>query len=508
MPCIRRYSSEPSRGRKSAARAFSLIEVMIAIVLLGFGLVMVATMYPIAWNRARIMTEQSMTGSVTASAEVLLRRVLQVDGGKVIASSTAEYPDRGSFAGDMIFYTDKAGNPTILYAGDTRVHALHMENILVAPKSGPRRFFPDRLNPDREVTLPFRLEQLRPAYIPGEETGLLPVFYKYCFGAAQIRFEDRLYPPLPPRTNTDARGVFLGDDESWDDALDTRRFAYAVLHRQRGYERKYADLPRFAERIVGPDGYFPPPCMATDTPLDLAVREADFSRSFDFYMVTLRRSQASYRFAQQDPSTRLTPDPTNRGKAVTVQALPPDSDVVLPVPWRVQIYIPQPPQGAAIPYRDLSYAPSFVSKPAPATGTPTVVHVNDAQFPAAPFVIDLFQEGTWFIDEHNGQIYQVRQRRLVANPSGGDRAILTLDREITVEDIDDHCECQAGGPYPGACVPNHIVEPAFEGTETLRSVWVFPPPVQGRLLNGDPFFEGDSPVIAIDVRTLTFAPRP
>lgn len=516
---------ESSRGLPSrrdfvppAARSgFSLIEVMIAIVILGFGLVMVATMYPIAWSRARVMTEQSAQASIVDSAEELVRQVLQVDGGKVKKTATAPSTDRGSFAGDMILTNEDAINGMlyVLCFGDTRVHQLHMENILVAPLSPPRRFFPDRQNPAPSSTLPYRLERTSCSVPIGDEPSF---FYGQAFGAAQIRFEDRVVPPLHTRdpNTVNANGHFIGDDAQWDESLDTRRYTFAVFHRQRGFERKYADLPEFGDRIVGPDGYPPSPPTLCDpfqgvAPQVIGEREADYPRNFDFYFVTLRRGQSTYRFAQQDPLRQFTPDPDNRGNPVVeVRALDSDQDVLLPVPWRVQIYIPQPPQGAAIPYRSLSYAPTNLSNPPLATGSPAIVHVNDPLFPTGPpFVVDLFQEGTWFIDEHNGQVYQVANRRIVPGTGGGEQAILTLDREIVVEDIDDDCQCQSPtGMYPGRCIPDHWPAPPSEGTETLRSVWVFPPPVQGRDGGGNPIFEGDSPVVGIEVRTLTFAPRP
>ncbi len=40
-------------ARPRRVTAFSLMELMIGIVILGLGLVMVATMFPVAWTRAR-----------------------------------------------------------------------------------------------------------------------------------------------------------------------------------------------------------------------------------------------------------------------------------------------------------------------------------------------------------------------------------------------------------------------------------------------------------------------
>jgi hypothetical protein len=90
----------------------------------------------------------------------------------------------------------------------------------------------------------------------------------------------------------------------------------------------------------------------------------------------------------------------------------------------------------------------------------------------------------------NGQVYRVIKRR---ENAAGDTAFLTLDREIVVEDVDDSPEF--GGDF------------ALQADDVIRTVWVFPPAVD-RSPGSDtaPVFDGSSPVVGIDVRTVSLSP--
>ena len=132
-------------------------------------------------------------------------------------------------------------------------------------------------------------------------------------------------------------------------------------------------------------------------------------------------------------------------------------------------------------------------------GTPTEIQVNPTKVPTAPFVVDFFQQGTPFVDERNGEVYRVVKRRFAGDDE--DHAFLTLDQEVLLEDIDD-------GYYD---IPPHggneHLDSAHEREELIRTVWVFPPPVEaGRLRNGTPVFAGKQPVLSIEVRRLTIEP--
>ncbi|UCE59614.1 MAG: prepilin-type N-terminal cleavage/methylation domain-containing protein [Phycisphaerales bacterium] len=427
--------------------AFSLIEMMIAVVILGLGLIMIATMFPVAWSRGKKLTEYTVQVAVTDAAHATVQMLTRV------SSSTS---DATSFAGDLML---DPGTTNIRLNSDTRVHALHTENIVVdsipdmlRPTGLVSGFAPDRnaVDPWNAETAPWRLERL------GEEYGLPFVVGLYCstgstycgslFFPSQIWIEQRVYPPMPEweiidREDKDAR-------TAWIDNLDSRRYAWAVFHKLR------------EQTLLG----------AVDQP-----------REFDMYYVTLRRTQPTFRYTRQDPDPAATPAVGDPGRLapVLVAALPREQDVLLPSPWRVQVYFPDALASSADP----------ANQP---TGIPTVIEVNSKDARVGDFVVDLFPEDTWLIDELNGEIFQVTDRRLNADST---EAYLTLDREVLLEEIDDG--------FKGAF---HFQSTFIDPEEQIRTVWVFPPPVLADRDDDDPVFQGKPPVMAIEKRTLTVAP--
>ena len=169
-------------------------------------------------------------------------------------------------------------------------------------------------------------------------------------------------------------------------------------------------------------------------------------------------------------------------------ALPPSEDVMFPVPWRVQVWIPA---GATLPFPDFETGiPTEIEVPAPANPTSPTVPID------APFMVDMFPTGAWFIDEINGEIYRVTKRRVSV---AGDKAFLTLHREMMFADVEILDEYH---PCGGVCIDGMIV-PA----ERLRTVWVFPPPVEAvRGPDDVPVFSGSQPVVSIELRGLNVFP--
>jgi len=468
-------------GRRVRSRSqqagFSLVEIMIAIAILGFGLVMVATMFPIAWQRARTMAEFTSQTAAVESAHTSLKLLLHVD-----SPNTTLYIG-SSFAGDLVEYEDPPGSRTIVAYPDQRVHLLHMENLLVSP----RGFYPQRNKPESAANPPYLLEKMDSIVdVDYNELTSFDAFYITDFGAAQIRFEERVYPPLRPRENVDAAtGEFMGDDPTWDATLATRRFAWVAFHR----------LLKPIPKTGNPDTE----CVDGSNqgcPAFLAQ-----AREFDMYYATVKRSRLRTRYAQQNPDS--APNPTFPNDIVVPVALPADDDVMLPTPWRVQIYIPNPPLPDSLANPDESPKSKYIYVDgrqvanSPRVGVPTIAEVNTSHVTTAPFVVDFFQRGTKFIDEVNGAIYEVVNRRLKTGSNPDDvEAFLTLDKEIVLVDLID---------------PTIIVDPPIAVPQLvpqlIRTVWVFPPPVESERLSDDtPIFAGSPPVIDIDKRILSVAP--
>ncbi len=477
--------------------AFSLIEMMIAIVILGLGLVMTATMFPVAWTRARTLTEYTTQRVVSQSAATTLTDTLQASG-----SVFTPYNDKdgnatgkfllasGSIAGDL-FYDPMLDsvldcNPpslcfkhwSVLLTSDTRVHALHMENFV----AGTSVVVPEK---------PFRIERMpeicdtdqspakcRDDFQPVSGSGYWPFcaessqltngvidgaqFCARSFYSPQVSLGTRMYPPLeaPPADTTTIAFA------AWLEKFGGHRYAWAALHRLRS--------------IVGPPVSPPVQLSVADSKLiaSQAAAAVGTTRVFDFYIVTLKRPQSTSRYALQvsnDPAA--LPSLTDRSIAFKPLAQIESTDVSLPVAWRVQVEFPALVFGV------------------PSTGIPTEVQVPATKSIASPaenlMIAGMFPVGTRFVDEITGRVYHVSRRRTNTN----EVAFLALDREVLPQDLDESDADQL--PVPNAQVDPH---------ETLRTVWVYPPPIAERPTPTTVVFDDKSPVVGIDVRTISMTP--
>ena len=150
--CLRASPSSHFEPRTSRS-GFSLIEMMIAIVILGLGLVMVATMFPVAWDRARTLSEHTTEQTIASAAHARMEATLRPAGIKMIPNPSLVQPPYEiatiaptSFAGDLLFdqalarsrlsnsYAAAEGfrgiipsycDGPVMFYSDTRVHALN-----------------------------------------------------------------------------------------------------------------------------------------------------------------------------------------------------------------------------------------------------------------------------------------------------------------------------------------------------------------------------------------------
>jgi len=140
------------------------------------------------------------------------------------------------------------------------------------------------------------------------------------------------------------------------------------------------------------------------------------------------------------------------------------------------------------------------------TGIPTEIEVPPAGFlgsaASGAMLVQMFPTGAKFIDEITGAVYSVAKRRVTG--SEGQHASLTLDREVVLEDID----LPVDDPRCPACEPVAPDDPAADAQELLRTVWVFPPPVDRALSGSVPVLDDSTPVVDINVRTLSLAQLP
>ncbi|MCH7632935.1 MAG: hypothetical protein IIB59_06955 [Planctomycetes bacterium] len=298
----------------------------------------------------------------------------------------------------------------------------------------------------------------------------------------QIAFESRIHPPLDPAPNAALLGAaaFALRENLWNQQLSSRRFSWAVLHR--------------LQKRVGPRLPNVPAALTPQQSSALVAEAAaamGSARTLDVYRVTLRRSNASKRYARQDPNPNALPDPYNRAApAVSPLGLPSVDDVAFPVAWRVQVQLVKP--GDTLNSTALDTL----------TGVPTEIHVPPVGIaePTATMLVSMFPTGARFVDEITGQIYRVVKRRVTIDDSGNQSGFLTLDREISFEDVEDK---SLGLPPP--TLPQIQARP-LEHEENVRTVWVYPPPVDRSAGGSATVFEGKSPVVNIDVRTISLSP--
>lgn len=476
-------------------RAFSLIEMMIAIVILGLGLVMTATMFPVAWTRARTLTEYTTQRVISDSAATLITESLRPSGTAFInfvdgsGNPTGKYfLSGGSLAGDMFYdpvlHADGDINLrlpcappnqcythlSVVIPSDTRVHALHMQNLLADGTTVGEA--------------PYQIEQMI-KLCQGTGTQLTcrtdfplgdyPVrcnsplnqgaeFCQQSFFSPQVKVGVRMYPPLDEPAQDIASDAFA----NWFEKFNARRYAWTILHRLR--------------RPIGPENVQPGPMSvpASTGLASLAASVAGTTRTFDFYLVTLKRPNVTSRYAVQDPASA----PILKNDTVTAAiptAKPETEDVLLPVAWRVQV---------EFPLNVKSRYGASLNPPDPPSGVPTEIQVpvTEVDSVSAPMVVGVFPSGTQFIDEITGQIYRVVRRRVNLT---GTQSLLTLDREVLMEDLDNSFAFGGDG--------------VIQRVDAVRTVWVFPPPVSERSGN-NVVFEGSTPVIGIDIRTISLTP--
>ncbi len=408
-----------------------MVELMIAIIILGLGMLTVATMFPIAWTKARDLSEFTTQTAVTESASATLRLLTNV-------SNPAGAPS--SFKGDVDVIP---GTPN---APDPWVHSLHMENLAVDWTQGWVTSLPD-------PKIPFLgdFEDPDSGTLPNVNYELDVIAGGPLLPPVQVAFQDRIYPPMPPPPlaadpDLDAKLTH------WKGVLALRRYCTAIFHKLD----------------------FDP----TVTPFPTA----NSVRTLTVFQVTLRRGQSTHRYARQNPGAtpgddvpllpNLPPNPLPAETAgIQPVALPGDKDVMFPVPWRVQIEFVTPPVGIA-------------------TGIPAQAITNGPAYPTDNLVTDVILKGSYLIDELSGSIYRIASRELDATSVVTRTALLTLDQEVLFTDLDIN---GSGGPN-------------LDAGEELRTVWVFPPPVERDSSGNIIGFVGPQPVVGIDVRTMTFSP--
>lgn len=416
--------SLPRRTRPGATRrAFSMAELMIAIVILGIGLLMAAVMFPVAWTRARELAEFTNQSTATNAAQTTVKLLTGV--ARPNPSGPAPFTTT-SFLGDI--------DPDNAVVADGAVHVLHVENLLADVSL--------RVSNSSETWgEALRSDSMDPPTGVGEIVGIDPaaIDMDWWMGAGttgipapQVALHERVFPPLPAPPPPNDPTI-----DRWRSLFESRRFSWTVLHKIDG------------------------------TPA------ANQPRNMTFFFVTTRRAQSAQRFARQNPTP---PGPFN----TEPEALPATEDMLLPVPWLVNLQV----KGNWDPGNGTPLDPK---------GVPSEADALPGAGGNGRLIAQMLQPGSVLIDRLTGNVYTVKQHRFTGTGDNFDkRATVTLDREILGADVDD------GG----------IVGTVDIGTEDLRDFWVFPPAVDRGAggEDGFPIFDGGQPVVGVEVRQMVFTP--
>ncbi len=488
-----------------------MTEMVFAIFILGLGLLFTSSMFPIAWFKARDVFETTNTQSCTAAAQNAFHRVSEVNGPNPLSTNAS------TFFPDDWFPADRNDPTKPIVFPNTRVHAMNLGNYKAEPHCGT--FETDDLNiggDDVPVgSSSWNLsDQL--TYWMGDSayvsTVIAPVLIKNRFYTASTFARDRLFPPMEERPDP-ADSTLDRARALWDEQFAGRRYCWSVLYR---FSRMYGPdvsidpLDPF-NQVIGMNCAAALPTTQCTEAIEEVRQSLAKPRELTVYYVTLKRPDNA-RYAKQEGLIGAGGAATwdNSRRLDHPRALPITSDVLLPSPWRFEA--------------SLTTVPAIGEAP---TGIPSEIRVDDS------LLADILIPKTVLIDERNGQIYRVTQRRNVTGNFAS--VVLVLDKEYTSSEVHrpnytlfpkrydgpeslhenwqnkwewierdcDNLDLTDGtDPEVSGCLD--IIEDEPE----KRYYWVFPPPVDlERAGSGVPVFSGSPPVVDIQTRQVVLRPR-
>jgi prepilin-type N-terminal cleavage/methylation domain-containing protein len=112
--------------------AFSMVELMFAVVILGIGMLITSSMFPIAWFKAREVAEATVVPALADAAESNIRLLARPSG--PVDSTAAVYTSRFLSGGLVSRDPKEQTDPAFVYP-DSRVHHLNLGNYLADPGS-------------------------------------------------------------------------------------------------------------------------------------------------------------------------------------------------------------------------------------------------------------------------------------------------------------------------------------------------------------------------------------
>lgn len=453
--------SRPRHAR--TPRAFSLIELLIAVMILGIGITLVATVFPVAIAHTQQTVQQSIAPSVADTAVAILKAKLDTwrdangDGIVRTAGPRELVPTQPQEASD---WPDDLPRALPGCLSDTDITANEVYYPIPALNMWRPAAFADAANwellqnPAFGPTDPVFGENWLPlaAIIPLPHSPYpfgMNCPYTSGFGAApdlpyRINPLDRAYPTVPT-TWASGEPMDLWVDRSLDPTLPL-----GVLQR---LNRRAFSWSAFARRLGNPDDAFP----------DVAPRE------FSVVIAVHFRADPASRFPAQRTQTGdfrdlSRPAPT-AGDGSDNQA----PDGIFPQPWLV--------------FFDADDNPATLD-----------TDYGFGRIQCHPAAARLLPPGAIFVDLENGEPHTVLTRTI---DEARNIAILTLAPIDTTDDPNRPNGITGVSDY----MEDHFRR--VNNTFPLADfAWVFPPPVIDRSNPARTIYAADAPVIAVFRRKI------
>lgn len=474
--------------------AFSLAELMIAIVILGIGLLITSSMFPIAWYKARDVAESAVLPALANSAELTVAN--QCRASAPPANVNAPTYNSSFLLGDWLpaIAFRPLEMPAVVYP-DTRVHPLNLGNYLARSGEDFREEGTEWIPVSDDG---WSLEDNLDLVFGGTPEGSYFLGESELMRQLKVRAHVRLGLPL------EARPLEKDDPEPqavalWTEKFELRRHCWAVFYK---FEQLSGlDYANFQS------GLFTPNQLQA-----LTAQGLKQPRKLTLYCFTLKRPVGA-RYARQlgyDPEDSSS-QPIDPAAPEAMPNTPEVTDLLLPVPWR--------------------FAATLVTLPsAGVPGVPSEIFIPyKSGTGGRNLMTDVLDVGFVLLDDRTGQVMKITNRQVDAKPPGQSEAgvILTLDRDYTVAEIENVPEYEpkvadlslsnpqkarynwekAGDWFASGCDknPTQAVCNLFRENEPERRFyWVFLPPVDPeRGQNNTPLFDGSQPVVGVEIRQMT-----
>jgi len=489
---------EVGRPRQCPRYGFSLVELMIATVILGIGLVMVATIFPVAVDQTREAVQMSIVQAVADSAEQTLRlRMGAVTGTVPIDQDSSCLPgDRphtsDTTEGTLVTGANQSsisqptmpsnydanpsngdGNPATIYDWE-KVPSQHpccfriirACNMVHLPRDENNIEYLTPTAPNGSLYDP-RTEMMLEGYVGGYVVPGVPSQFRNLLTPA-VGVASPAYADANPKVSPHWIGLVVGGRAGTFPRIDLLDRVYPPVsprlpHRplanasSDGYPR-HADLMEASTRRY---------CwVALGAPgLGSAGPEG---RPYELRILVMYRGEMTARYASQSGGFGQTDRHTEPKPLTAVE------DTLFPRPWLVRFH-----DGNTSTFPDANY-----------TAAPVLIG-GGTVLPAGTIicrreVAELLPPGAIFVDFERGRAHTVLQNVPDRTNPNNRRLILAPDPDLN-SPIPDNIASGMDYWYPD--FPDYA--------------WVVPPPIvrTGRL-SGDYFFEGKCPVLAVFESTI------